>query len=136
MGKLFKSASGLCDIYQTLFKRLLIDPKLGERILNLKKNLKFTFTDPKVEITVEIKDQNWKVICGPCDVKAEIKFWMTGDAAHRLWSGKVTPMSAIMSRKIRAIGPIQALTEIASIFTSSYPIYREILKEKGREDLL
>ena len=136
MAKFFQSANELCDIYQALFKKLLRDSSVGKTVVDLKMNLRFIFTDPKAEINIQVDENKWHVLSGETDQKAEITFWMSSDSAHRLWLGQVTPLSAIMSREIRATGPIRALNEIAAVFGSSRQTYFEILQKHGRADLL
>lgn len=134
MGTYFKSADELYDICGKLFGKLLSDANIGTLILKLQKSFKFIFTDYNFEINILIDGNNWKIIRGPCDEQTEIHLWLSSDSAHRLWSGKITPLSAIMSREIRAKGPIRALTEIDTIFSSSQQIYHAILKAQGRND--
>ena len=136
MAKCFHSANELSGVFETLFKTILSNSRFGEKVKDLGKNLKFNFNDPNTEITIALDKGKWSVKSGPGNVKADIEFWLSGDSAHRLWSGKVTPISAIMSREIRAKGPIRAMNEIASLFASSQDIYRKTLKKFGREDLL
>ncbi len=136
MGKAFASQEELYDILATVFRRSLQETELGPKLLNLNKSLRFVFHEPKAEITVKVDGAHWHVVCGPCDTPAEIQFWMSGDAAHRLWSGKVKPLAAIMARQIRAAGPVRAMGEIEALFTLSTAIYKQVLREKGRDDLL
>jgi alkyl sulfatase BDS1-like metallo-beta-lactamase superfamily hydrolase len=136
MGKFFKSGEELCEIHQKLFERLLESSEVSAKILALNKNLKFIFKDPNAEITVLLRDNRVQVVCGPCDEESDVKFWLSAESAHRLWLGKVTPTSAIMAREVRASGPISALTDLESIFSKSHDVYRQILKEEGRDDLL
>ncbi|MDZ7338827.1 MAG: SCP2 sterol-binding domain-containing protein [candidate division KSB1 bacterium] len=136
MGKAFASPEELCDILGTVFRRSLQETELGKKLLKLNKSLRFVFHEPNAEITVRVDGAHWDVICGPCETRAEIQFWMSGDAAHRLWLGKVKPLAAIMARQIRAAGPIRAMAEIEALFALSTSIYKQVLKERGREDLL
>ncbi|MCR4439043.1 MAG: SCP2 sterol-binding domain-containing protein [bacterium] len=136
MGKTFSSAEELCDILGTVFRRSLQETELGRKLVGLNKSLRFFFRDPEAQITVQVDGAHWEVVCGPCDAPADIKFWMTGDAAHRLWSEKVKPLAAIMARQIRAAGPVRALGEIEAVFSLSSDIYKQVLREKGRQDLL
>jgi len=136
MGKTFASAEELCDILGTVFRRSLQETELGTKLLSVSKSLRFIFRDPVAEITVRVDGTHWDVVVGPCDTPADITFWMSGDSAHRLWLGKVTPLAAIMAREIRAAGPIRALAEIEAVFSLSRAIYRQVLEERGRQDLL
>ncbi len=132
MGSYFKSAEELYDIYEMLFNRIMNDPKLSAKMLALGKCLTIKFTDFDAEITLFIDGENWKFIKGPADNSADIVLWMNSNSAHRLWTGKITPLSAIMSREIRAKGPIRSLTDIDTLFTASKGLYQTILGEKGR----
>ena len=132
MGNYFKSADELYSIYELLFERLMKDPKLSAKMLTLGKYFTIKFTDLEAEITLCIDGNDWKFIRGAADVKADIVLWMNSNSAHRLWTGKITPLSAIMSREIRAKGPIRSLTDIDTLFTASKGLYQTILGEKGR----
>ena len=136
MGRFFKSANEVYDVYEKFFKRLFNDPHLGKKIITLGKTFNLKFTDYNTEITIIIDGENYKFVRGASEKIAEIVLWLNSDSAHRLCSGKTTPLSAIMSREIRAKGPIRALTDIDTIFSAAKTIYRTVLEEMGRTDLL
>ena len=136
MGNYFKSANEIYDIYETLFERLMSDPALSKKLLALGKCVNIKFTDYEAEITLDIEGEKWKFIKGPPENPVEIVLWLNSTSAHRLWTGKITPLSAIMSREIRVKGPIRALTDIDTLFSASKEIYKQILTEKGRSNIL
>lgn len=132
MNFIFNSAEDLCDIFTALFQKMSKNPTLAEKIAEINQVIRFNFTNPKAEITVDATQQPPQIICGAAEKAADLQLWMAGDIAHQLWMGKITPISAIMSRQIRAVGKMQSIREIGAFFNSVTQIYQDLLLEKGR----
>lgn len=136
MSLIFNSAEELCQIFTELFQKICMDSTLGAKIKAINQVIRFHFTHPKVEITVDATQKPAQVICGAVELAADLQFWMTGDIAHELWMGKISPMSAIMSRRIRAVGKMQSMRDIGAIFSLVTQIYQDIMVENGHPELI
>ena len=70
------------------------------------------------------------------DSIGDVRLWMNSDVTHKLLLGKQNPISAIMAREIRVVGPFQAMTNVANIFQIANRAYKNILIENGLENLI
>lgn len=136
MGRYFKIADEFYKIYVPYFEQLLDDSKVGDKIKKLDLKLQFYVTDLKAQMLLDYDNTDEKIICGQTDHEGDIKIWLKSDAAHRLWAGKLALMPAIMSREIKALGPVDKLKELAHILTPANEIYKKHLTNMGYQDFL
>lgn len=135
MNFIFNSAEDLCDLFTELFRKIGQNSTLAAKMAEINQVIRFHFTNPKVEITVDATQQPLLVICGAAEKAPDLQLWLAGDIAHQLWLGKISPMSAIMSRQIRAVGKMQSMREIGAVFSSVTKIYQDLLLEKSQRVL-
>lgn len=99
-------------------------------------SVKFFLSDPNAEITIDSKVPGGRIVCGSSDLETEIKIYLKSDTAQRLWSGKLSVLSAILSGELTVKGPVEKLQGLLSTFKPALQIYRGVLAEVGRDDLL
>ncbi|MDZ7260584.1 MAG: SCP2 sterol-binding domain-containing protein [candidate division KSB1 bacterium] len=137
MGRYFKTSDEFYKIYLPFFRRLLESPEVGAKLKDSKLSIRFSLSDPEVEITIDYRSSpEGKVICGQSELEGDIKVSTKCDSAHRLWLGKLPLMSAIMSREVTARGPMDKLKEFSTLFKPASEIYQNLLKDMGYEELL
>ncbi len=136
MGKYFKEPDDFYQLIGSLFKAIPDDPKVREKLLNMRLVLKGVSTDPDAELTLDASDgKDIKIHMGPCDVKAGIEITGSGDNYHLFWLGRKNLMLAITKGEIKAKGPYTALMKILPILGPLFKKYQGIVKA-NRPELL
>jgi len=110
------------------------DPEIGDRLSATGLVLTFEYADPETVMTLETDRQ--KVIPGQGDRKAAATMSMTADVANRYWQGKVNLPIAMARGQIKVSGNVASLLKLAPLGKKLYPLYAEMLRADGRDDLL
>jgi len=129
----FKDADQLYDCFGSLFKQLGDDPKVGPVIAKSRLIIRFNYTNPNCEITIDATKEPIQFHFGACELKPSVDMSMEADTAHQFWLGKVNLVSALTRGTIVAKGSIPAIMKLLPIISPAFKIYPEVLKEKGLE---
>lgn len=98
--------------------------------------IRFKYSAPDGEITIDGSQDPITLTCGPCDQKPTVDMTMSADTAHQFWLGKVNLVAALTRGTMTAKGPIPAIMKLLPAITPAYKQYPEILREKGLESLI
>jgi putative sterol carrier protein len=132
----FKNDNEVYDAIGGLCRRLLDDSEIGPQLAGLDMSVRFTFSEPIAEITLVCHGSESKVTCGACDDATDLELLMKADDGHRLWLGTLSPMMGMAKRKIRTKGDVMKALGLQSVLDSATEIYRALLVELGRSELL
>lgn len=138
----FKDAAALYECLGTLFDTVAQDPVLGPKLGGTGLIIRFVYTDPDSQITVDTKGppaqagRHFTIHHGPNDLKPEVLMTMKADIGHTFWLGKVNLVFALARRQIVAEGPIPKILKLLPIISPTYKLYPEILKKLGKENLI
>ena len=136
----FKSAEELYEVFGKLFDRVKMDPKVGRAIGNIKMVFQYRYTDPESRVTINARDKPTEgylsAIMGETDLKADVIMEMDANFAHEFYLGKANVMVAMTRGRIKSRGKMTKLLKLLPVVKPIYPMYREILVEMGRKDLL
>jgi hypothetical protein len=127
----FKDAAQVYDVLGDLFTALKDDPKIGAAVAKSGLVIRFKYTEPDSEITIDGSANPPEVLLGPCDRKPVVDMSMKADTAHQFWLGKVNLVAALTRGTIVAKGPLPAIMKLLPIIAPAYKMYPEILKAKG-----
>ena len=142
MGQYYRDVEHLYEIYGRLMDRVLKDDKIGPKMAKAGIIIKFIYTDPDCEITIDLKNKPSKdgyhgsCYLGPCDVKEDVWSKQSADHSHRFWHGFENPVAAIAKGKVKQGGKITAMLKLLPVVRPSFKIFPGILKELGYEDLI
>jgi putative sterol carrier protein len=136
MGRYFNVSDEFYKIYVPYFQELATNPEVGGKIKESELKIQFYITDLKAQIFLDCCNLEGPVICGKTEKEGDIKIWLKSDSAHRLWSGKVSLMPAIMAREIKVLGPVDQLKNLTGIFKPASEIYKAHLTKMGYQNLL
>lgn len=130
----FKDAEELYSILAPFFNRLKDDPSIGPKVLASGLVIQFKYRQPDAVLTIDSPSNS--IIQGQTDRKPDVEMSMAADTAHRFWLGKVNLMVALTKKDIVAKGPIPKIMKLLPIIRGAYQMYKDHLKEIGREDLI
>jgi hypothetical protein len=142
VGRYYKSADELFEIYGYFLDRLLRDSKVGAKMATAGVVIKFVYTDPDCEITIDLKNPPAKpgyygtFYLGPCDVKEDAWSEQSADHSHRFWHGYDNPVASVAKGKVKQGGDVMAMLRLLPVVKPAFKMFPMILEEMGRTDLI
>ena len=126
------------EVYEYLGRIFEIGTKkegLADRLASSGVVLRIHYTDPDAVVTVDLPQ---KVVETGADSTATptIELFMSADTGNSFWLGQVNLPVAMTRGKVRAKGPTTKLLKLLPAAKELYPEYRQLLVDRGREDLL
>lgn len=142
MGYYYKDTEQLYDIYRHLLERLLTDEKIGPKFGSAGIIIKFIYTDPEAEITIDLKNPPSKpgyfgsYYLGPCNIKEDVWSKQTADFSHSFWHGYENPVAAVAKGKISQGGNIVAMLKLLPVLKPAFVIFPQVLEDMGLGNLV
>jgi hypothetical protein len=142
MGKYYKDADDLYRIYGYFMDRILKDEKIGQKMAKAGIIIKFIYTDPDCEITIDLKNAVTKpgyygnYYLGPCELKEDVWSKQTADFSHSFWHGYENPIAAVTKGRVKQGGNIVAMMKLLPVVRSAFQMFPVILKEMGLDHLI
>jgi hypothetical protein len=142
MGIYYKDANQLFEIYGYFLDRILKDEKIGPKMAKAGIIIKFIYTDPDCEITIDLKNPPAKAgyygsyYLGPCDLKEDVWSKQAADFSHSFWHGFENPVAAITKGKIKQGGKITAILKLLPVVRPAFQVFPKALEEMGCGNLV
>jgi len=142
MGHYYRDADHLYEIYGYFMERILTDEKRGPKMAKANIIIKFIYTDPDCEITIDLKNPPEKegyygnYYLGPCDLKEDVWSKQSADFSHSFWHGFENPVAAVTKGKIKQGGKITAMLKLLPVVRPAFKMFPVILEEMGYGDLI
>ena len=142
MGQYYRDIDHLYEIYGALMDRVLSDDKIGPKMAKAGIIIKFIYTDPDGEITIDLRNKPSKegyygsYYLGPCDIKEDVWSKQSADHSHRFWHGFENPVASVAKGKVKQGGKITAMLKLLPVVRPSFKVFPVILKDLGYEDLI
>ncbi len=142
MGQYYRDIDHLYEIYGALMDRVLSDRKIGPKMAKSGIIIKFIYTDPDGEITIDLKNKPQKegyfgtYYLGPCDIKEDVWSKQSSDHSHRFWHGFENPVASVAKGKVKQGGKITAMLKLLPVVRPSFKVFPTILKDLGYENLI
>ncbi len=116
------------DIFQKLFDRLFALDEMKPNLVGINKVVKIKYDRPEVIMYLDFKDDSSKVLFladGEITPAATLEMdWETG---HRLWSGNLDLIPALMTERVRVAGEVEQFVLLKSMYGKAVKIYKEII---------
>jgi hypothetical protein len=142
MGQYYKDTNQLYDIYGHLMERLLTDEKIGPKFGSAGIIIKFMYSDPDGEITIDLKNPPSKpgyygsYYLGPCNVKEDVWSKQSADFSHSFWHGFENPVAAVAKGKISQGGNIVAMLKLLPVIKPAFVLFPKVLEDMGLGNLV
>jgi hypothetical protein len=142
MSKYYRDADQLFEIYGRFLTRLLEDPKIGPRMARAKIIIKFIYTDPDCEITIDLKnppsnrDLHGTFYLGKCDLEPDVWSRQSADHSHGFWHGHDNPIASVAAGKVKQGGNSVAMLKLLPVIRPAFEMFPVILREMGLEELI
>ncbi len=113
---IFETSEQLFRYINELFEEIATLPEAQEAIKSLTLCVRFNYTIPDCVMTLTVVNGGYEISRDVCDdVTPDVELTMTGDVAHKFWTGELNVMGAITSREIDiagSLGKIMRLTPL------------------------
>ncbi len=113
---IFETSEQLYSYISELFEEIATLPEAQEALRSQTLCVRFNYTIPDCVMTLTVSDGEYSISCDACDGTApDVELTMTGDVAHKFWTGELNVMGAITTREIGisgSLGKIMRLTPI------------------------
>lgn len=142
VGKYYKDADQLFEIYGHFLDRLLSDDKIGPKMSKAGIIIRFIYTDPDCEVTIDLKNPPTKpgyhgsFYLGPCDVKEDVWSRQSADHSHRFWHGYENPIASVARGKVKQGGNVIAMLKLLPVVKPAFKVFPAVLEEMGYGDLV
>jgi hypothetical protein len=142
MGRYYRDAEHLYEIYGYFMDRILKDPKIGPKMAKAKIIIQFQYTDPEAEITIDLRNPPTKegyygnYYLGPCDLEADVWSRQAADFSHSFWHGRENPVAALARGKVKQGGKITAMMKLLPVVRPAFKMFPVALEEMGCTDLV
>ena len=142
MGTYYRDTAELYEIYGYFLDRVLQDERIGTKMKKAGIIIKFIYTDPDAEITIDLKNPPAKAgyfgtfFLGPCDLQADVWSKQPADHSHRFWHGLENPIAGITKGIIKQGGKVTAMLKLLPVIKPTFQLFPVVLQEMGRADLI
>jgi putative sterol carrier protein len=130
----FKDDAEVYDYVGGIFEKVVADPELGPKFAESGVVLGLTYTDPDSVLTIDMANRT--VHTGGSGPAPNVELFMTADTANKFWLGEVNLSLAMAKGRVKAKGSVTKLLKLVPSAKKLFPVYRQMLEESGRTDLL
>lgn len=142
MGKYYKDIDQFHEIIGGFLNRLLQDPLVGPKLAKAGLIVKFIYTDPDTEVTIDLKNKPDKpgfhgtYYIGPCDVKEDVWSKQSADFSHTFWHGYENAVMAVALGKVKQGGNVVKMMKLLPAMKPAFKLFPVVLEELGFKDLV
>ena len=116
---IFETSDQLYSYINELFEEIATLPEAQEALKTLSLCVRFRYTMPDCVMTLTAAKGEYTISQDvSSDVTPDVEFSMTGDVAHKFWTGELNVMGAITTREIGisgSFGKIMRLTPLIKV---------------------
>lgn len=129
----FEDANELDQYIGGVFRDAGEHPESGPKLKGADIVMRVIYTDPDCEMTMVFRD-DYQVIPGPNDHKADVTLLMRGDTADQFWRGEYNLAIGLAKGQVKAKGPVNKILKLVPLTKPLFPMYREKIAEKDRQN--
>jgi hypothetical protein len=142
MSTYYRDVEHLYEIYGYFLSRILQDEKIGKKMSKAGIIVRFIYTDPDAEVTIDLKnpptEPGWHGTfhLGPCELKPDVWTKQAADHSHSFWHGHENPVAAVARGKVKQGGNVVAMLKLLPVVRPAFKMFPVILHEMGYDDLI
>ena len=123
---IFASSDQLYRYISELFEEIATLPEAQEALESLNLSVRFNYTHPDCIMTLTAANGEWTIARDICeDTTPDVELTMTGDVAHKFWTGELNVMGALTTREIGIIGSLGKVMRLAPLIKTAVRYNRE-----------
>jgi len=124
----FRDTNHMNEFLENLWKHIVFQSGLGEKMRGLGVSLKYVITEPDGYLLV---DSDHVITGKEANRDADITMELSGDTIHQFWLKKLSLPVALATRKIKSKGPIPKVLQMLPALKPIYDIFPEYCKKHG-----
>ena len=125
----FKSKQVVEALFGDLWTKMIKGTEFGPKLKEEDMSILFVVHEPEVTMLV---DENGPLFGEAAQAKtATVTMTMSGDTAHKYWMEQISITKALVSRQIKAKGPVDKVLKILPLLGSGQKLYRDYCKKFG-----
>ena len=123
---IFETSEQLYSYISELFAEIATLPEAEEALKSLTLSVRFNYTSPDCTMTLTAANGEYSIVRGACEnPNPDVELTMTGDVAHRFWTGELNVMGAITTREIGINGSLGKVMRLAPLIKMAVRYNRE-----------
>ena len=123
---IFETSEQLYSYMSELFAEIATLPEAQEALKSLTLSVQFNYTVPDCTITLTAANGEYRITCGMSDNPTpDVELTMTGDVAHKFWTGELNVMGAITTREIGISGSLGKVMRLAPLIKTAVRYNRD-----------
>lgn len=123
---IFETSEQLYSYISELFAEIATLPEAEEALKSLTLSVRFNYTSPDCTMTLTAANGEYSIVRGACETpNPDVELTMTGDVAHKFWTGELNVMGAITTREIGIIGSLGKVMRLAPLIKTAVRYNRE-----------
>jgi hypothetical protein len=132
----------LYEIYGRFLDRILGDEKIGPKMARARIIIRFIYTDPDGEITIDLKNpaarpgRHGTYYLGKCELKPDVWSRQSADHSHRFWHGLENPVASVATGKVKQGGNFVSMLKLLPVVRPAFKMFPIVLGEMGLEHLI
>ena len=117
---IFETSEQLYSYISDLFEELAALPEVQEALESLTLSVRFNYTIPDCVMTLTISDGEYRMSHNASDdTTPDVELTMTGDVAHKFWTGELNVMGAITTREIGISGSLGNIMRLSPLIKAA-----------------
>ncbi|MYB93724.1 hypothetical protein F4054_11330 [Candidatus Poribacteria bacterium] len=123
---IFETSEQLYSYMSELFAEIATLPEAQAALKSLTLSVQFNYTLPDCTMTLTVANGEYSITRGISNKPSpDVELTMTGDVAHRFWTGELNVMGAITTREIGIIGSLGKVMRLAPLIKTAVRYNRE-----------
>jgi len=126
----YRDRAELERVMARLFERLMRTADIAGPLTRTGLVVRFRYPDLDSVLTFDLKHQPPEFRTDPSG-NADVEMVQSSDTAHEFWRGKLNPVRAIATGRVRARGDVAGALKLLPAIRPAFGIYPEVLTELG-----
>jgi putative sterol carrier protein len=125
------------EAFLKMFDKCMADPDLAGSLKKVNQLILFDYTQDGDNCAFWVDARGGKLASGQGrpDGEPDLVMSLSADDAHRSWSNKLNPVTAITRKKIKVKGSAAGLLRLTPKLKKVAAYYNEVLDEMGLEEI-
>ena len=123
---IFETSDQLYGYISELFEEIATLPEAQAALKSVALTVQFNYSTPDCQMTLTAANGEYTIARGICDDNSpDVELTMTGDTAHKFWTGELNVMGAITTHEIGIIGSLGKVMRLAPLIKTAVRYNRE-----------
>ena len=127
----FRDTEHLYEVLDAFFQRVAARPDVAGGLLAGGFVLRFRYSDPDGQVTVDLRQPPVTWIFGECDLRPDLEMIQSADVAHTFWLGRLNLPTALATRRVVSRGPVAKALKLLPAVKPTHALYEEALRALG-----